>query len=99
MFHQEQILKGGVFKWIVEDQCSFELQKKKGTAASILSIPDFDKSFEIECDASSMGIGPVQSQERKPIAFFSKKLNDARENYLTYDKELYALVLALNHWN
>ena len=37
-------------------------------------------------------------QEGKPIAYFSEKLNGAALNYSTYDKELYALVHALETW-
>jgi hypothetical protein len=37
-------------------------------------------------------------QEGRPIAYFSEKLNGAALNYLTYDKELYALVRALETW-
>lgn len=36
-------------------------------------------------------------QEKQPIAYISEKLGGARLNYSTYDKELYALVRALNH--
>jgi hypothetical protein len=55
--------------------------------------------FEVDCDASNLGIGGVLSQEGKPIAFFSEKLNDSRRKYSTYDKEFYALVRSLEHWN
>jgi hypothetical protein len=37
-------------------------------------------------------------QEKRPIAYFSEKLNGAALNYPTYDKELYALVRALENW-
>jgi hypothetical protein len=37
-------------------------------------------------------------QEKQPIAYFSEKLNGAALNYPIYDKELYALVKALETW-
>jgi hypothetical protein len=42
-----------------------------------------------------MGIGAVLMQDRRPIAYFSEKLSRVTLNYPTYDKELYALVRAL----
>jgi len=38
------------------------------------------------------------SQEKRPLAYFSEKLNEAKTKYSTYDKEFYALVGALEHW-
>ena len=80
-------------------QRNFELIRKKVTQVSILSFPNFNKTFEVECDASNSKIGVVLSQEGNSIAFFSEKLNDSRNKYSTYEKEFYAIFHTLDHWS
>jgi len=46
------------------------------------------KHFEIQCDASRMGIGALLMQDQRRIAYFSEKLSGATLNYPTYEKEL-----------
>ena len=38
------------------------------------------------------------SQEKRPVAYFSEKLNDAKRMYSIYDNEFYAIMRALQHW-
>ncbi|KAG8490723.1 hypothetical protein CXB51_013780 [Gossypium anomalum] len=59
---------------------------------------DFSRTFELECDASGVGIRAVLTQDGRPIAYFSEKLSGAPLNYPVYDKEMYTLIRALETW-
>ncbi|KAK1648955.1 hypothetical protein QYE76_066760 [Lolium multiflorum] len=87
--------KGVVFEWGAAQDHAFDELKRLLTSAPLLALPDFNKQFEIECDASGIGIGGVLMQEGRPIAYFSEKLSGAKLNYPIYDKELYALIRVL----
>ncbi|KAE8676682.1 putative CCCH-type zinc finger family protein [Hibiscus syriacus] len=92
-----ECLKGRDFQWSEEEEASFQLVKQKMTEAPVLTLPDFDKVFEVNCDASGVGIGGVLSQAGRPVAFFSEKLSGSKKNYSTYDLEFYAIVQSLKH--
>ena len=68
------------------------------TSTPILPLPNFTKVFKIEFHASRVGIGVVLNQEGWYFAYFSEKLSDARRKVFAYDKELYAIIRALEHW-
>jgi hypothetical protein len=85
--------KGVPFYWGATKEHSFNTLIDKLTQAPLLQLPDFGKTFELECDTS--GIGGVLLQEGKPIAYFSEKLSGPSLNYSMYDNELYALVHVL----
>lgn len=56
-------------------------------------MPNFEKSFEIKCDVSNVGIRVVLLQDGHSITYSSEKLSGDAINYSNCDKELYVLVL------
>nr|GEZ12690.1 hypothetical protein [Tanacetum cinerariifolium] len=78
---------------------AFQTLKRKLTEAPILIAPDWDMPFELMCDASYFSIGAVlgQCQEKhfKPIHYASKTMTEAESNYTTTEKEMLAVVFAL----
>lgn len=60
------------FIWIAEVEKSFNLIKTKTMSAHILALPNFDKIFDIDCDASHVGIGYVLSHEGRLVTFSMK---------------------------
>jgi hypothetical protein len=86
------------FHWTAEAERSFNLLKRKITEQPILVLPDFQKTFQVKCDASGYAVGGVLSQDDRPIAYYSEKLDDAKLKYSTYDKEFYAIIQALKKW-
>jgi hypothetical protein len=92
-----ECLKGREFQWSEEVETSFQLVKQKMTEAPVLALLDFEKVFEVNCDASGVGIDGILSQEGRPIASFSEKLSGSKKNYSTNDLEFYAIVQSLKH--
>src|SRR6187551_3494369 len=90
--------------WEEEQQTAFEALKKAFTSAPILRIPDDVNPFRLSTDASDFAVGAVLSQLDPedqlwhPVAFYSKSLDVHERNYEIYDKELLAIIRALEEY-
>ncbi|KAG5553970.1 hypothetical protein RHGRI_011741 [Rhododendron griersonianum] len=88
--------------FVFNEEClhAFERLKSELTSAPIIRPPDWNVPFEIMCDASDYAVGAVLGQrvDKLPhvIYYASKTLNDAQLNYSTTEKELLAVVFALD---
>ncbi|KAG8371593.1 hypothetical protein BUALT_Bualt13G0104100 [Buddleja alternifolia] len=65
------------WEWTVKCQRAFDLLKQAVSSEPMLKLPEFDKPFEVQTDASDRAIGGVLVQDKHPIAFESRKLKDA----------------------
>jgi hypothetical protein len=82
---------------------SIQWTKKWFTEEPVLAMPDQTRPFQIETDASKYATGAVLTQldangDRHPISFISKMLSPAEQNYEIYDRELLAIIRALEEW-
>ena len=87
-----------VFQWGGKHQKAFDTLKEKISTTPILALPDLQRPFEIQTDASDYAMGAVLTQHSKHICYHSETFNPAVVNYPTYAKELYALVQSVKKW-
>lgn len=93
-----QQLKKDAFGWMSEVEKAFRLVKRAMTTVPVLALPDFSLPFVIEADASGHGIGAVLMQNQLPIAYFSQVLSNKSCLKSVYERELVAIVLAIQKW-
>ena len=86
------------WNWTKEHQTAFDEMKRMIAKETLLTYPDFNKPFEIHTDASKLQLGACISQDGKPIAFYSRKLNPAQTRYTTTERELLSIVETLKEF-
>ena len=91
------------WKWGSEQQSAFEELKTRFSTYPVLRTYDPERETQVEVDASGYATGGVLSQKQDdgkwhPIAFLSQSMTEAERNYEIYDKELLAIVRALETW-
>jgi len=93
-----------VWTWSGKEQVAFEDLKAVVTTAPVLVSPQESDPFRIEADSSDFATGAGLSQQSMtdgkwhPIAFYSKSLSSVERNYEIHDKEMLAIIRALEEW-
>ncbi|GJP80320.1 hypothetical protein CLOP_g10543 [Closterium sp. NIES-67] len=94
--------KNTPYKWEMKHQEAVEQLKQALTSAPVLILPDPERDYVIEADASDQAVGAVLMQDQgnglQPIAYLSKKLHGAELNYPIHDKEALAIIIAFKAW-
>ncbi|KAK8949103.1 hypothetical protein KSP39_PZI005439 [Platanthera zijinensis] len=89
----------GLMNRLFQDaEAAFQKFKRAVSQPPVLQQPDFQQPFVVETDAADAGVGAVLLQKERLIAFFSKALGPKNVGLSTYEKELLAIVLAVQHW-
>jgi RNase H-like domain found in reverse transcriptase len=85
-------------QWTPQYDQSFQAIKALLAKEAFLQYPDHNKPFRLYTDASDYQLGAVIMQNGKPVALFSRKLNQAQRHYTTGEKELLSIVATLNEY-
>jgi hypothetical protein len=87
--------KDVTFQWTDVEQQAFDKMKAIVCRKILLSYPDINKPFHIYTDASHYHLGAVISQDNRPIAFYSHKLQPAQVRYTTKERKHLLIVETL----
>lgn len=93
----------GINCWNQNCQTAFEELKKRLCTSPIMVPPDWTRRFRCHVDASQLAVGGTLTQldddgNDRAIAYFSKRLSPAEENYSANDRELLGLVYFLKRF-
>jgi hypothetical protein len=93
-----RLLRRDAFTWDDDAEAAFQALKGALTTGPVLQMPDFSRSFVVDCDASGVGFGAVLHQTSGPLAYFSKPFAARHLKLAAYERELIGLVQAVRHW-
>ena len=75
------------FVWSKECDNAFKRMKAIMAEQTMVTLPQYNRPFDVQTDASKKQIGAYISQEGKPLAFFSRKMNPAQLKYPVGEKQ------------
>ena len=85
--------------WGDAEEKAFDEVKQLVTRAPVLVYYSPDKELIIQCDASSLGLNAVLMREGHPLDHASRALTDPETRYATIEKEMLAIIFALEKWH
>jgi len=88
------------WRWGNKQQEAFKQLKQVFMSRPLLVVPDIDKEFRVEADASNFATGGVLSikyedNKWRLVAYISKSLNKTERNYEIHNKEILAVIRCL----
>ena len=90
------------FQWGDNQEKSFQELKDACVKEPVLLNFRANEPTKIETDALDQAVGTCLYQQKDgkwhPVAYYSRKMSQAEQNYNIHDKELLAVVNALEHW-
>jgi hypothetical protein len=92
------------WKWEEGQQAAFDGLKEAITSAPVLLFPDDGRPYRVEADSSDFATGAVLSQlsaedeKWHPVGYYSRSLSPVERNYEVHDKEMLAIIRALEEW-
>ena len=87
------------WNWGAAQEKAFSKLKQLLTEAPTLAYFNPAKQLVIQCDASNLGLGAALLQDDRPIAYASRALTDTETRYAVIEKEMLAIVFALEKWH
>ena len=82
-----------------EQEAAFQAVKELISKAPVLTYFKSEEPLVVQCDSSQYGLGAALLQNGKPIDFRSRSLTDAEQRYAQIEKELLAVVFAMERFN
>jgi hypothetical protein len=92
------LLKKNSFTWTPTAAQAFQTLKMAMCTTSVLALPDFTKTFVLECNTSRKCIGAILMQVGRPLAFTSKQLSEKNLGKPIYEKEMLAILHEVELW-
>src|SRR5258707_14966729 len=95
--------KSKALSWGAAEQQAFDVLKSTVSSTPMLAFPSKSGPFHLECNASNFATGAVLLQQQEdrlfhPIGFMSKSFSNMERNYQIHDKEMLAIMHALEEW-